>query len=175
MKKTALVLSGIVSLIAFAGTSAMWWSWFGESIFSIANPVWQFLLDAYGASTVDERLDLAFGLSLLVAAVAVGGLLAYGYREWVRSTRSNFEFYASLLAFNASALLLLANAFWWFEYMSNVINASHPLWTWLKSTYGVDRAYDLLDWAFPATSIAILAFVMGGTRYAIASHRRSLA
>ncbi|MBB5508337.1 hypothetical protein [Paraburkholderia atlantica] len=160
--------------MAFAGASAMWWAWFGESILDIANPVWQFLLDAYGADTVDERLDLAFGLSLLVAAVAVSGLLAYGYRQWVRSTGSNFDLYASLLAFDATALLLLANAFWWFEYMSNVINASHPLWTWLKSTYGADRAYRLLDWAFPATSIAILAFVMSGTCYAIASHRRSL-
>ncbi|ADG17533.1 hypothetical protein BC1002_3500 [Paraburkholderia atlantica] len=160
--------------MAFAGASAMWWTWFGESILDIANPVWQFRLDAYGADTVDERLDLAFGLSLLVAAVAVSGLLAYGYRQWVRSTGSNFDFYASLLAFDATALLLLANAFWWFEYMSSVINASHPLWTWLKSTYGADRAYRLLDWAFPATSIAILAFVMSGTCYAIASHRRSL-
>ncbi|MGF6853140.1 hypothetical protein [Paraburkholderia sp. CI3] len=66
-------------------------------------------------------------LSLLVAAVAIGGLLAYGYRQWARSTGSNFEFYASLLAFNATALLLLTNALCWFEYMSNVINVSHPL------------------------------------------------
>ncbi|EEA03310.1 hypothetical protein BH160DRAFT_1336 [Burkholderia sp. H160] len=174
MKKAALVLSGIVALIAFAGASATWWAWFGASILTIANPVWQFLLDAYGAGTVDERLDLAFGLSLLVAAVAISGLLAYGYRQWARSTGSNFEFYASLLAFNAAALLLLTNALWCFAYMPGVINAWHPFWTWLKATHGVDRAYHLLDWAFPATSIAILAFVMSVTRYAIASHRRTL-
>ncbi|MGF6932662.1 hypothetical protein OKW41_001801 [Paraburkholderia sp. UCT70] len=116
------------------------------------------------ASTLDERLDLAFGLSLLVAAVAIGGLLAYGYRQWARST-----------GVQRDRAPVADERPWWFEYMSNVINASHPLWTWLKATCGVDCAYDLLDWAFPATTVAILAFVMSGTRYAIASHRRSLA
>jgi hypothetical protein len=175
MKKTCLVASGAFVLFALAGVSALWSERIGESILGVSNPVWQLLVRAYGADTVDQKLDLVFGVLLIAGMAAIGGLIAYGYRRWLRSKGSDFEFYALLLAFNSAAILLLANALWWFGYAWHFIDASHPSWTWLKETCGVDRAYRMLDWAFPATSAIMLVVTAGIARCAIVRHRRPLA
>ncbi|MCC8394684.1 hypothetical protein LJ656_18995 [Paraburkholderia sp. MMS20-SJTR3] len=173
MKKLALVLSGALALLCFAGISALWSERLGESVLQFSNPGWRWLLQAYGATTVDDKLDLVFGLSLLVAAVAIGGLLVYGYRRWTRSKRSNGAFYIPLLALDATALLWLANALWWYARVPILTDAAHPLWVWLEQACGIERAYQLLAWAFPATSIAILFATISAAHYAINRRRRS--
>lgn len=160
MKKLALIISGAFSVLMLAGISALWWEGVGESILGVSSPIWKSLIRFYGAETVDQALDLAFGLSVLAAFVAVVALLTAGHAWWKRASGANFVFYVSLLAFDVTALLLMMNAFWWLRYIWKFISASSPYWISLKTAYGIDGAYCLLDWAFPVTSLGILAVMM---------------
>jgi hypothetical protein len=67
-----LLISIFLAIVIFANAS--WWNMHPDTVLNFTHPVWQWLVDAYGAKNASQKLDLAFWVSTTI--IVLGSVAA---------------------------------------------------------------------------------------------------